>query len=237
MYKIKTQKIRSISVQLNSCNIMNLKKIRLVVFCVLCLNFTFVSAQDDYRAEIGLSNGGAYYLGDANNQLFKNTQLAYGAFFRYRFNTRVAIKAEFDRAKISWDGNATGNQVNALDACAEFNFFDLEQNPNRMMSKTFSPYIFAGVGLMNYLYIGNSSFSGSIPFGVGMKVKLTERLNFNAQWSNRLTFSDNMEGIAALNNNNNLNGTNFTNNDLLSTFTLGISYDIWRNECDCKDFK
>lgn len=214
---------------------MTLKIIRFIIFCVLCLNCSNVSAQDEYVAEMGLTGGGAYYLGDANNQLFKNPRLAYGAFFRYRFNPRIAVRAELNRAKIVWDGNATGNQVNALDACAEFNFFDLDQNTNKRMSKTFSPYIFAGVGLMNYMYIGNTTFSASIPFGVGLKVKLASRLNMNVQWSNRLSMSDQMEGISSLNNNYNLNGSNLTNNDLLSTFTIGIGYDIWRKQCDCKN--
>ncbi|MHB9143237.1 MAG: DUF6089 family protein [Paludibacter sp.] len=214
---------------------MTLKIIRFIIFCVLCFTYSEVSAQDEYVAEIGLTGGDAYYLGDANNQLFKNNRLAYGAFFRYRFNTRIALRAELNRAKIVWEGNATGNQVNALDACAEFNFFDLDQNPNKRMSKTFSPYIFAGLGLMNYLYTGNITFNASIPFGVGLKVKLTNRLNMNIQWSNRLSMSDQMEGISSLNNNYNLNGSNFTNNDLLSTFTIGIGYDIWRKQCDCKN--
>lgn len=219
---------------------MILKIIRLLVLSVLCMYCTKASAQsakDEYLAEIGVTGGGAYYLGDANNQQFKNTQLTYGAFFRYRINTRIALKAELNRAKIIWDGNSTGNQVNALDACGEFNFFDLEQNPNKRLSRTFSPYIFAGIGVMNYLYIGNTTFKPSVPFGVGFKLKLADKWNLNAQWATRILMSDQMEGISSLNNANDLNGSNFTNNDILSTLTIGISYDIWQKQCDCKIVK
>jgi len=216
---------------------MNLKKIRLVLLSILCFAFLNVSAQEDYLAEIGISAGGAYYLGDANNQLFSNPQLAYGTFFRYRFNPRIALKAEFNRAKIAWDGNSIGNQVNALDVCGEFNFFDLDPNLNKRTSRTFSPYIFAGIGMINNLYIGNNTYNASIPFGVGVKLKIAPRWNLNAQWSNRLSMSDKMEGVLELNNSGNLNGSNFTNNDLFSTFAVGISYDFWERPCDCKNIK
>jgi len=63
---------------------MILKTIRLVVLCVLCMHFSGVSAQEDYLLEIGAASGGAYYLGDANDQLFKNMQATYGIFGRYR---------------------------------------------------------------------------------------------------------------------------------------------------------
>ncbi len=117
-----------------------------------------------------------------------------------------------------------------LKFCGEFNFFDLERNPYKRLSKTFSPYIFAGVGV-----IYSDSLKASIPFGIGMKVKLSHRWNLNVQWSNRLSFGDNLEGVNKLNNTSNLNGTNLFNNDLLSTLTLGISYDIWKKDCGCEN--
>jgi hypothetical protein len=62
---------------------------------------------------------------------------------------------------------------------------------------------------------------------VGMKVKLGNRWNLNVQWSSKLMLSDTMEGVEALNNPNKLNGTNIFNNDLISTVTVGISFDIF----------
>src|SRR5665647_123490 len=120
------------------------KIIRLFVISLLCVYSVKLSAQEDYLAELGVAGGGAYYLGDANRQLFTNMQLTYGIYMRYRINTRIALKGEIDRAKIVWDGNSKGNQVNAFDFTGEFNFFDLEQNTNKRLSRSFSPYIFAG---------------------------------------------------------------------------------------------
>ena len=223
---------------------MKLKLIRLFFLSVFCLLSIHVSSQgielDEYRAEIGITGGGAYYLGDANSALFNSTQLSYGAFFRYRLNPRIAFKADFGSTKINGaftDLNSQSvsftNPVKTLDLTAEFNFFDLEKNENKRYSKIFSPYIFAGVGMMNYSYSDTLKYTPSIPFGIGIKVKLGKRWNLNAQWTTRLLLADNLENVPELNNTNKLNGSNPFNNDFLSTFTVGISFDIWKKHCDC----
>ena len=224
---------------------MKMKLIRLFILFGFGLISNQLSAQilepNEYRAEIGVAGGGSFYLGDANTVLFNNTQVAYGAFFRYRFNTRMALKAEFTSTKIKGKFNylnksdSINNAVSTFDLTGEFNFFDLEKNEYKRFSKIFSPYIFAGVGMMNYLYIGTTNLKPSIPFGLGMKVKIGKRWNLNAQWTTRLLLADNLEGIDVLNDPNKFNGNNPFNNDILSTFTVGISFDIWKKKCDCED--
>lgn len=219
---------------------MIMKQIRLLFVCILCLSAVFASAQvfekDEYKAEIGVIGGGSFYLGDANKLLFNNLEVAYGGFFRYNFNPRLAVKAELISSTVSGLGFKP-NMIYAGDLTAEFNFFDLERNPYKRFNKTFSPYIFTGLGIFTDMYIGQfSNFPNfiSLPFGVGMKVKLGKRWNLNAQWSNRLSLlSDNMEDNILFSNPNNLNGSNIFNNDLLSTVTIGLSYDIWKKKCDC----
>ena len=229
-----------------------MKLIRLFILFVFGLISNQLSAQilveDEYRAEIGIAGGGSYYLGDANSLFFKNMQVAYGAFFRYRLNPRIALKAEIDGTKIGGTFNYLNNQsmsinnpVYVCDLTGELNFFDLEKNEYKRFSKIFSPYIFAGLGMMNYSNTADSSniksnLTGiSIPFGVGMKVKLGKRWNLNVQWSNRLLLADNLEGLPKLNNPGGFNGSNPFNNDMLSTFTVGISFDIWKKKCDCEN--
>ncbi|MEI8085167.1 MAG: DUF6089 family protein [Paludibacter sp.] len=220
--------------------------IRFIGLCILCLMFTKASAQEVYKAEIGINAGGAYYLGDANNQLFKNMQPAFGGFFRYKFNPRLALKVELLSTSIKGDFVADNilyklnKSVNSADIVGEFNFFDFEKNKNNRFSKTFSPYIFAGIGGMTGMYTGQKIPILGIPFGVGMKLKLADRWNLHAQWSNKLLLADNLEQntdptlSTALNNPGNLNGSNIFNNDLLSTVTIGISFDFWETKCDCK---
>ena len=219
------------------CNSMKLKLIRLIIVSVLCLISARSAAQDEYKAEIGFNIGGSYYLGDANHVLFNNMQPALSGFFRYCFNPRLATKIEITSTTVTGDGFSNG--VIASDLTGEFNFFDLEKNPYKQFSKTFSPYIFAGFGMMNYsaenIVTGPrlSKFTPSIPFGLGMKVKLGKRWNLNMQWTTRLSLSDNLEGTELLSNPKQLNGSNPFNNDILSTLTVGLSFDIWKKNCDC----
>jgi len=214
---------------------MILKAIRFILLSVFLLSCGYVSAQDEYRAEIGVVGGGAYCLGESNNKLFNNMQTSYGLFLRYRFNPRIATKLELNFANIKGVGSPSfENKINAVDLTGEFNFFDLEQNPFKRYSRIYTTYIFAGLGLMTDMYPNQQVPAVSIPFGVGFKVKLAKRWNLNAQWSNRLLFSDQIEGIPEFNNPKGLNGSNFLNNDLLSTITVGISFDFWLKQCDCK---
>ena len=219
-----------------------MKLIRFLFLCILGTSFIQSSAQDNYLAEIGIVGGGSFYLGDANNQLFQNTQPAYGAFLRYKFDTRLALRAELNRTTVAGTFQNVSNQVinffnpvYAVDLCGEFNFFDLQKNEYQRFSKPYSPYIFAGLGLMTDLYVGQKLPGISIPFGVGMKLKLNDRWNLNAQWSNRILLSDHMEGIDQLNNPYGLNGSNILNNDILSTITIGLSYDFWKKPCNCNN--
>ena len=238
LIKLKRKKHVLSLINYTHSNSMKLKVIRFIILCVICLVSVNLSAQDEYKAEIGINGGGSYYLGDANNQLFKNMQVAYSGFFRYCFDPRLAAKIELMNTSVS--GIGFNNAVLTTDITGEFNFFDLEKNKNKRFSKIFSPYIFAGIGLMSYKYTDTTNVSStkvniSIPFGIGMKVKLGNRLNLNVQWTTRLLLADNLEGTPGLNNSNNLNGSNPFNNDILSSLTIGLSFDIWKKHCDCKN--
>jgi hypothetical protein len=221
---------------------MKFKLIRSVILVV----FAFIGMQiwaqppvlDEYKAEVGLNGGSSYYLGEDNDVLFNHMSPSLSGFVRYRFNTRLALKAEFSSTNVV--GNTLMNRLLYFgDVCGEFNFFDLEQNPYKRFSKPFSPYIFLGAGMITDIYTGQNAPEFYIPFGLGMKLKLAKRWNLNVQWCNRLLLADNLEGDTSpsisskYNNPNNLNGTNILNNDVLSTFTIGISYDFWKKECSC----
>jgi hypothetical protein len=213
---------------------MKMKLIRLFILCVLVLLSAKTTAQNEYLAEIGVSTGGSYYIGDANSQLFKNMQIVYGGFLRYKFNPRFALKAELTSTKVVAAQNTVNNSLYAIDFTGEYNFFDLEQNLVSRFSKKFTPYIFVGIGVMTDLYANQRFPEPSLPFGLGIKLKLSDRWNFNAQWSNRLLLhSDDMENNPLYNNSNNLNGSNILSNDLLSTLTVGISFDFWEKPCNC----
>jgi len=226
---------------------MILKKIGLLVFCIIYLLNFKVSSQVQYKAEIGILGGGGFYLGDANNQLFNNMQLTYGGFLRYKLNPRVGLKVELSSTRIN--GNfisentsyVLNKSINVGELVGEFNFFDYEKNKNNRLSKIFSPYIFAGVGGLTGMFTNQVLPQFCIPFGVGMKLKIADRWNLHAQWSSKLMTNDNLEEkinpstLTKLNNFADLNGSNIFNNDLLTTLSIGVSFDFWKKECDCKN--
>ena len=232
---------------------MNFKLIRYAITGFLLLGAGLMNAQEDtYFAEIGVHGGSSYYLGDANNVLFKNAQLSYGLIYRQKFNPRLAAHLSWNSTTVDGKGivinflsplhlfsvgkrelyiddGSFNNRVNAFDLAGEFNFFSYERKEYLPFSKTFTPFIFAGVGGA----LGDSVATMSLPFGVGFKMMLGDRLNLNIMWSNRLMFNDNLEGKADFNDHAELNGTNIFNNDMLSTLSVGITLNIWKKKCDC----
>lgn len=223
---------------------MNFKLIRSFWLCISIVSFTNISAQkllkDEYKAEIGVNTGLTSYIGETNKTLFSNVRIAYSGYLRYRFDNRFAAKAELVRATVAGSG-IVDNPIFAGDICGEFNFFDLEQNPYKRFSKTLSPYVFLGLSMVTEVYNTQKFPEFGFPFGIGLKVKLNKRWNLNAQWTNRLIFADNLEGYTApnvisnYNNPSGLNGSNILNNDLVMTYTVGLSFDIWKKQCDCKN--
>ncbi len=215
--------------------------IRYSFLCVFSLILTPLSAQSEYLAEIGINGGGSYILDDNNGIPFKNSMPAYGIVYRHNFNERFSAHADWNNTKITYTDYLNANavstiQLNLIDLCGEFNFFDLVKKQYKPRSKSFSPFIFAGIGAQ----FTKNSFPAdlrkgindilTIPMGIGFKYKIGNRFNVNAKWAHRISFYDKIEG-----NEGALNGTNYFNNDVTSTYTLGVSYDFWKRPCDCND--
>ena len=222
---------------------MNFKVIRYLLFTVLVVPALNGYAQEKYRGEIGPSAGTSFYIGDANTKLFANQNFTYGLQYRHKFNSRLAVTGEWNSTKVSGDATllnntvvAFSNPVNAFDLSGEFNFFDLEDKPYKPFSQKYSTFIFAGVGSMLYDYEMQGQFKFSYLFGAGVKFMLGERMNLNLRWSNRLLLSDQIEGIRPLNNIYDLNGSNLLNNDLLSTLSVGLTINIFKERCDCNTY-
>lgn len=202
---------------------------KFIIFFSACL-FLLVStvrSQSEYLAELGVNGGISYLLDDKNSVPFKNPFLDWGLIYRHNFNERFSAHLAWNASKNKFYTSQVDTiMLNMIDLCGEFNFFDLIKRQYKPKSTNFSPYIFAGAG-----FAFNQQTSGfNIPFGVGIKYKLGNRFNLNAQWAHRLMLNtDKIEGVESA-----LNGSNFMNKDLISTFTIGLSYDFWKRPCDCK---
>jgi len=218
---------------------MTFKIIRITFAIVLVLFVEDAKAQNEYRSEIGVLGGGSFYLGDANNQLFVNNQPSFGLIYRQKLDTRLSITGIWNKTNVvgTGAGGTFDNIVNAIDIVGEFNFFDYDDEIYKPNSKKHSLYIFAGIGGMFFPYTNVSStkttFMFSYPVGMGYKFMLGERFHLNLILSQRLLLTDKMEGKFQLNNANDLNGSNLFNNDMLTTFSIGLTYNIWKKSCKC----
>lgn len=217
--------------------------VRLFTALVLVFYFPISNAQEEYHAEIGIDGGISYYLGDANSKLFANPQMTYGFIYRQKFSPRFAAHLNLNTTRVTGSKLlSTGstitfdNPVQAIDICGEFNFFDYEDKAYKPFSHKYSTFIFAGIGAMYYGYNGGNNFMFSYPFGVGFKMMLGKRFNLNLKWTHSLLLTDQMEGLKVLNNPANLNGSNIFNNDILSTLTVGLTFNIWKEKCNCLSY-
>lgn len=145
------------------------KALVILFFSVFSLSQT--SAQvDRYSSwDIGLSAGGAYYIGDLNptNHITEFTK-AYGSInARYNFNRRFATRASFSMAQLYADDadsksiyqqNRNLNfrtNIQELSAAIEFNFFNYIIGGKH--NDLFSPYAFIGLALFHFNPEGESS--------------------------------------------------------------------------------
>lgn len=230
---------------------MNFKIVKHIAYFIVFFSFMKLDAQPKvYYSEIGALAGTSFYMGDYNKQLFKKAQPAYSFIFRQKFNPRIAAHANINYSNILIDSIFVNNlniefpvdpykyQMLSMDACLEFNFFNYEDKPFRPFSKKYTTFIFAGIGGGTGIYQLQNTTANiykpfySIPFGIGFKAMLGERFNFNAMWTTRIVYPfDNINLFAKTSS----NSTSVFNKDFYSTLSLGITYNIFRKECDCKN--
>ena len=183
---------------------------KLAVIMLMIASMMAAQAQE-YRFEAGGALGMSGYLGDANNaNLLKKPGYVAGGLFRYIINSRMALKANLLTAKISGNSANLANvypdeqtyafssQLYDLGAQFEFNFLNYGIGSKYLKLKRISPYLTLGVGATLATGDGDA-FTLNVPMGVGVKYKLSERLNIGLEFTMRKTFSDELDGLKDLN--------------------------------------
>jgi hypothetical protein len=207
------------------------------VFAFLLFVGQFVYAQEfKHTIEIGPTIGSSFYLGDANNTWMKNSQPAFGGVIRYPLDTRFAVSVEALTSNIAGQytkenslENSFKNSYFYTSAQVEFNFFSYDRYDLTLESSTISPYILGGIGIVTY-----SSATEVLKGGVGVKFKLSNRLDLNCQWTMNKTFADNLEGVGQLlNDPNKLNKSAFLNNDYFSVLSISLTIALNTQSCNC----
>lgn len=220
----------------------NRRKVLISIFvCFLILNFTYTQK----RVEIGVNSGVSVYYGDINeSRLFYSPNFYQGGLIKYNFDERYALRLAVK--KITLHGNDLDfnnfyqkNRENLFESKlwdvvlqTEFNF--LPYNPLERKKEFMSPYVTAGFGMAYVL--NNGDFILTIPFGVGLKVKINKRIGIGSEWSFRKTFSDgldnNLESIISEEKKSLIH-----NNDWYSVLGIFLTYNISKLRIECPAYK
>lgn len=210
----------------------------LIVIVISGISSLTLKAQEDYRFDIGGGVGMTGYLGDANtSNLFQHPGWNAEALLRYIINPRFALKTNFyvgslsgnsaDMTNVFPDNNTYkfSTTFYELGESFEFNFFNYGIGQSYQKLKRITPYITAGLGFMYWNVDGKSNFSVNIPLGVGLKYKLSKRINLGFEFLMKKCFSDKLDGTN-LQDPYMIQSSFMKNTDWYSTMTFTISYEF-----------
>ena len=176
--------------------------------------------------EVGLAGGGCYYLGDLNpGKHFANTQVSYGLVARYNVDTRWSVKLAGIRGVLKGSAASStylperglefSSSITDISGVVEFNFFPYFTGSYKSAA---TPYIYAGLSVFffdpmsggvslqslgtegqNVGYLDRSPYGTtglSIPFGVGGKFSITNKLGVQVYWEMHKTFTDYLDDVS-----------------------------------------
>jgi hypothetical protein len=186
--------------------------------------FSQKSGQTDW--EIGGSVGWSWYNGDLNStKIFGQDYMhkMYGLNLRRNLNQRWALRFEGNYGELSADDALSENTFQLQRnlnfksklyegaGMIEFNFLEFDA---LIPKYRFSPYTFIGLGVFRFdpettiegnvyklhsLQTEGKSYSRtnvSIPFGLGFKLALSDRILVSTDWGMRKTFSDYIDDVS-----------------------------------------
>lgn len=217
---------------------------RVVVMLLLCIVATPLVAQDDdteYRMEVGAGVGMHFGLNDVNSKFYGSSKLAGSVLTRFLLNPRSAVKVALNYGGVggSTDGmksfypahpEQSGDarlsykaKGGLFDLCGlyEINFLPYGYFQGYQGFHRFVPYLQMGIGF-TYSDAGDA-FALNIPLGVGVKYKISRRLNLGLEWRMHFTMNDKLEGLEAPLG---LESQMFRNKDHYSFTMLTLTYDI-----------
>lgn len=226
---------------------------KLAVLTILTVMVSGLRAQDEttWLMEVGLGGGGSFYMGDANQSLYRNTNGAASVIARYNFNPRFSVKGIMGAAGISGSPDGSFGELPQQDIPdfsrtvygfslqAEWGFLGYMANEWAGGSRL-APYGLAGLGLDFIPAPAANDFALSIPLGLGLRYKLSDRSNIGFEWSMHFTGSDRLDvgGSSRGNGLENpllINGKGLKNKDSYCVTMLYLTFDVFRKPCHCND--
>lgn len=185
------------------------------------------------------------YLGDANtSNLWSHPGFDGMLLFRYIRSPRIAFKTGF------YVGTLSGNSADMTDVFPEaaqfkfsttfyelsemfeFNFFNYGIGERYRNLKRWTPYVTAGIGATVWSTDGYTGAAFTIPFGIGAKYKLNERLNLGLEFLMKKTFADKLDS-PNLSDPHAIKSGFAKNTDWYSTLSVTLSYEFSKRCATC----
>lgn len=177
-----------------------------LILSLLGVMLTTAAQESKYKFDAGAQLGMSSYLGEANNSILKHQGFAFGLNFRYIPNTRMAIRGIFNTASLSGNTSDMENvlpggaqyefssRVYDLGARYEFNFLPYGIGETYKRLRRLSPYMTLGIGFTVASCDGETSIAPNIPMGIGVKYKLSHRLNLGLEFTMTKVLGDKVDG-------------------------------------------
>lgn len=192
------------------------KKLIIIFILMSIVQWTFLFSQRN--GNFGLLMGVSDYQGElSDGKMFKSLN-GYSAslFYRSDISKRYALNGGFMFGMLPTAGDVNFFESRVL---FEFSFYEFEMDDQ---NKTVTPYLSTGFG---YNFIKSDIF---LPFGVGVKMNLSNRMAMGAEWMIKKTSLDDLEAEKV--------GQSVSiihNNDYYSSIGVFITYKFFKFAEDC----
>lgn len=151
-------------------------------------------------SDFGIFVGGATPICDyTQTETLHSIGLDLGAFYRYNFNDRFALKLNGIYGTVKSVGtfeNIPSNfKKSVLNVAAniEFNYFEFELGTK---GKSISPFVYTGIGALVYPGKENQTVvSPTIPIGIGGKLAINKKWGVGVEAALNKTFNDELDNL------------------------------------------
>lgn len=225
------------------------KRLTLLSLVIILLCSKTAAQDEGYLMEMGLGGGGSFYMGDANGRLYNNTNGVFSVLARYNVNPRFSLKANLSCAGISGStenayGTLPGDELifsrtlYDFGAQMEWGFcgYGMEGwNGNHRLA----PYGLMGIGVTFAPEPEQNDFAANFPIGLGLRYKLSERVNIGLEWTMRFSTSDRLDVTrtdgTTLKDPFMIKGKGIKNKDSYSFTMLYVTFDVFKRPCHCNE--
>lgn len=228
---------------------MNILRKQYFLLFLIWSSVSEVALAQDFRYEIGVTTGLAFYMGDANPNIpFKNSYPVAGLQARYNSNPRWSIKGLLAGSKISGaienPTSSTKEQIFFersiwnIGCLMEFNFLEYGISSGYRKMHSYSPFISVGMGWL-FSPVKQINYTGlNIPFGVGFRYKVSDRVNLITDFSVYKLFTDKLDVTGTenmiLNDPSGIKSSILKNKDWYFLWTFSVTWSLGYQSIYCK---